>query len=237
MNLSGLQCMNITDPEGGIINVNKPAGMTSFRVVDLIRRCSGIRKAGHAGTLDPFATGVLLVCLGKATKRVSELMNYKKTYEGVIELGATTDTDDIDGKQLAVADVPDFTEEEITTALAGFHGAIEQVPPMFSALKKNGKRLYRLARKGQILERPARPVHIYHIDLLQWANPFVSLRVQCSRGTYIRALARDVGAALGTGGFLRALKRTEIGPFRLDQDCSLKTIQEWYLHHASVSLH
>ena len=209
---------------GGILNIDKPSGMTSFRVVHLVRRWTNFNKVGHAGTLDPMATGVLLLCLGRATKQVSKLMEWEKTYVGTIELGVSMDTDDADGKVISRQIVGNFSTELILETLEKFCGRIQQVPPMYSAIKKDGKRLYKLARKGIQVHREPRAVYVHRIELLEWNSPNLTIEVTCSKGTYIRAMARDIGCQLGTGAFLSALKRTCIGPYKLEESCSLRKI-------------
>jgi len=201
--------------------------MTSFSVVAKVRAWTHCKKVGHAGTLDPFATGVLLVCTGKATKRVSEFMELEKEYEGVIELRKTTETDDREGKILQQQDVPVFSIKDIQSVLKKFIGEIEQVPPMYSALKKNGVRLYKLARKGKVVYREPRKVKIHEITLLKWDRPFLEIRVKCSRGTYVRALARDIGKELGVGGYLKELCRTRIGTYSIKDSYTLTTFREF----------
>ncbi len=201
--------------------------MTSFSVVAKVRTWTHCKKVGHAGTLDPFATGVLLVCTGKATKRVSEFMELEKEYEGVIELGKTTETDDREGKILQQQDVPVFSIKDIQSVLKKFIGEIEQVPPMYSALKKNGVRLYKLARKGKVVYREPRKVKIHEITLLKWDRPFLEIRVKCSRGTYVRALARDIGKELRVGGYLKELCRTRIGTYSIKDSYTLTTFREF----------
>lgn len=219
--------MNGTDFEAGaIIPVDKPAGLTSFTVVRLIRKWTGCKKVGHAGTLDPFATGLLLICTGKATKRSAELMLFEKTYEATITLGQKTTTDDPEGEIVATRPVPIFPETEICECLNTFTGVIEQVPPIFSALKKDGKPLYRYARKGVPVTLEPRKVQIHEIELLGWQLPDLSIRVRCGKGTYIRALARDVGERLGTGGSLKSLRRTQIGPYRVDDAVTLDMFRQ-----------
>ena len=223
---------------GAVLVVDKPAGITSFGVVHRIKKWTGCRKVGHAGTLDPMATGVLLVCTGPATKRVSELMELEKEYEGTVELGMTTETDDAEGKVTGRCDVPPFSREDILAILEGFQGFIDQIPPMYSAIKKNGSRLYRLARRGMVVPRDPRKVTIHEINLLDWKPPFLSVRVRCSKGTYIRALARDIGERCGTGGYLKTLRRTRLGPYRADDAYTLETLREWLVvrHDERISI-
>lgn len=211
--------------------------MTSFDVVRRIRRWTGCRKVGHAGTLDPSATGVLLVCTGLATKRVSELMHLEKEYEGTIELGTATDTDDAEGRVLKQAPVPRFVLGDIASVLKKFEGEIAQIPPMFSALKQNGRRLYKIARRGEVVFREPRKVQVYALNILEWERPFIRVRVRCSRGTYIRALARDIGDALNTGGHLKTLRRTRIGSYSSEDSYSLETLKEIILmNYAHLSV-
>lgn len=220
---------------GEVLNIDKPLGMTSFGVVERIRRWTGCRKVGHAGTLDPLATGVLLVCTGRATKRVSEFMDLEKEYEGIVELGRATDTDDAEGKIIEEHPVPDFSEEEIESSLNSFRGTIDQTPPLYSALKKNGQRMYKLARRGNDVPRQPRSVTIHEITLLKWIRPELHIRVRCSRGTYIRALARDIGKTLGTGGYLKALRRTRIGQFQATDSYPLEAFRRRFCkQHESV---
>ena len=223
---------------GEIINVDKPAGITSFRVVQRVRDWSQCRKVGHAGTLDPLATGVLLICPGKATKRVSELMEMEKEYVGSIELGKRTDTDDAEGCILSEQDVPDFTEKHMLDILCEYVGTIQQIPPVYSALKHNGSRAYELARKGQTVHLKQRTVRIYAIDLLDWTNPIMTIRVRCSRGTYIRALARDIGQRLGTGGYVKTLRRTRIGDYRVEDAYGMDELKTLLCNrHECISIH
>jgi len=213
---------------GEILNIDKPAGLTSFGVVKRIRQWTGCRKVGHAGTLDPLATGVLLVCTGRATKRVSELMGLEKEYDGTVELGKTTETDDAEGKIIRECRVYPFSTDEIESVLRIFVGSIDQIPPMYSALKQNGRRLYQLARKGKIVPREPRKVEVHEITLLEYKRPLLRIRVRCSKGTYIRALARDIGEQLGSGGYLKNLRRTRVGPYNVDEGYSLEKLQEWF---------
>ncbi len=196
-----------------VLPVWKPAGWTSFDVVNKIRRVTRIRKVGHAGTLDPFATGILLICLGRATKQVSQLMNLEKEYEAVIELGKETDTLDPEGTVVAEQPVPPISEERVKAVLQQFVGEIEQEIPAFSAAKFQGKRLYKMARKGQETPKLFKTVHIYSLELLALKPPELTVRTVCGRGTYVRALARDIARALGTVGYVKELVRTRVGPY------------------------
>lgn len=209
----------------GFLNIDKPAGMTSHDVVAVIRRGTHLKKIGHAGTLDPLATGILIICVDKATRLSEFVMAHTKTYEASIHLGVETDTYDAEGAITRTDERP-ISRDQFETALLGFVGDIQQVPPMYSAIKQDGKKLYDLARKGQTVERPARPVTIYGLELLSWAFPFTQVKVVCSAGTYIRSLAYDVGQVLGVGAHLAALRRTQSGNFDLANAVSLDTLRE-----------
>jgi tRNA pseudouridine55 synthase len=204
-------------PPGGIINVNKPAGMSSARVVARVKRMLPRgTKIGHAGTLDPFATGVLLLLVGKATRLCERLMDAPKQYQATVKLGATTPTEDPESPETPTPDVRPPARQQVETALRNFVGEILQRPSAFSAMKVGGRRAYDLARKGHQVELKARPVKVYAIEMLDYEWPFVRLRIDCGRGTYIRAIARDLGEALGTGGYVTALCRTRVGTFALE---------------------
>ena len=208
----------------GIINIYKEKGFTSHDVVAKLRGICGQKKIGHTGTLDPDAVGVLPVCLGKAT-RVAELLTEKdKEYEAVLRLGVKTDTLDISGEVLKERPVT-VSEEEIREAAKTFVGTIRQVPPMYSALKVNGKKLYELARAGKEVEREAREVTIHALEILSVSLPLVTLRVHCSRGTYIRSLCDDLGERLGCGGCMESLIRTRSGVFSLSDAVPLSEVQ------------
>ncbi len=200
-------------PVDGILVVDKPAGWTSHDVVAKCRGMIGIRKIGHAGTLDPEATGLLPLCIGRATRIVEYLMDLPKTYRVRMKLGEETDTEDATGTVIAVHDLDGISEEKIRSCLACWQGEREQVPPMYSALKQGGKRLYQYAREGKEITRKPRKVIFYHIDDLCCDLPFLSFRVRCSRGTYIRSLCRDLGRDLGVGGHMVALRRTKSAGF------------------------
>jgi tRNA pseudouridine55 synthase len=209
----------------GIFNIDKPADRTSFQVVSLIRRLSGVRRVGHAGTLDPSATGVLLVCLGQATRLIEYMMEATKVYRAEVRLGITTDTLDAAGKPLSQADPSNVDRRQVEEALTAFVGEIDQVPPMFSALKYNGEPLYRYARAQRQVERQPRRVTIHRLQLLAFQSPLVTIEVECGKGTYIRALAHDLGQQLGCGAHLAALARLRVGPFTLDDACSLPQLE------------
>ncbi len=201
----------------GILNIDKPAGMTSHDVVGRVRRVAGMRKVGHSGTLDPAATGVLVVCLGRATRLVEYLVGRPKTYVGVVKLGETTDSYDADGAVLETKPLPNrLTAAMLESHLDPFRGDILQVPPMVSAIKKDGKKLYELARKGITIEREPRPVTIYKLEPLSVNLPELELRIECSAGTYIRSIAHDLGESLGCGGHLKSLRRERVGEFGAD---------------------
>ena len=221
----------------GILNIDKPAGMTSHDVVAHVRHLSGTKRVGHAGTLDPLATGVLVVCLGQATRVAEYLMASDKVYRAQIRLGVSTDTHDAEGEVTATTEV-DVREKEVREALASFIGSIQQVPPMHSALKHKGIPLYRLARQGITVEREPRSVEIHNIELLdyfnkaqyKWSPPMLAIRVECSPGTYIRALARDLGQKLGCGAHLQSLTRLASGHFTLEKAVSLDELAEAFAH-------
>ena len=213
---------------GKVLNINKPEGWTSFDVVKKIRSTIRVKKVGHAGTLDPFATGVLLVCTGRATKQVEDLMQLEKEYVAELELGKTTDSFDRTGKILSETEVGQLAETEIQGVCAQFEGETLQTPPMYSALKINGQRLYELARKGITVERRPRKINIYRLDVLNMEIPSVTVRVVCSRGTYVRALAHDIGERLGCGAYLKALVRSRIGSYRLADAMTIEEFTTYY---------
>jgi tRNA pseudouridine55 synthase len=210
----------------GILNINKPAGITSFGVVSKVRHCFQQKRVGHAGTLDPSATGVLPVCLGKATRITEYFMELQKTYRAEIELGIATDTGDADGKVVERGDASVISINILTTALDQFKGIIEQTPPMFSALKYHGRPLYELARAGVNVERRTRKAEIFDLRLLSWVSPVASIEVTCSRGTYIRSLADDLGKSLSCGAHLKNLIRLRYGPFKIHDSVSLSQLEE-----------
>lgn len=199
----------------GILNVYKEKGWTSHDVVARLRRIAGQKKIGHTGTLDPDAEGVLPVCLGRATKVCDMLTDRDKTYETVLLLGRTTDTQDTSGEILAECDPSGITEEEAGKCILGFLGEYDQIPPMYSALKVNGKKLYELAREGKTVERKSRKVVIRRIEILEMDLPRIRMEVECSKGTYIRTLCHDIGERLGVGGCMESLLRTRVGQFVL----------------------
>ena len=200
----------------GMIVIRKEKGYTSHDVVAKLRGILHMKKIGHTGTLDPDAEGVLPVALGKATRLVDLITDKEKTYEAVMRLGVVTDTQDMSGTVLSQVSELNITEEELRTVIASFVGDYMQVPPMYSALKVNGKKLYELAREGKTVERKARPVHFYEIEILEISLPLVRIRVTCSKGTYIRTLCHDIGEKLGCGAAMETLLRTKVGRFTLD---------------------
>lgn len=204
----------------GVINIDKPKGITSHDAVTLVKRLLGVKKAGHAGTLDPIATGVLLVCVGEATKISSYLMDLPKEYLTTIKLGERTDTFDAEGQVVERHEKEDIFLDDIERSLDVFRGAIKQKPPMYSAVKVDGQPLYKLARKGQDIERDERDVTVHMLKVEEYSSPFVTLRLSCSRGFYVRALADDLGHALGTVAHMYSLRRTAVGGFR-DQEAVL----------------
>jgi tRNA pseudouridine55 synthase len=217
-------------PPPGLVVVDKSGGMTSHDVVARVRRLAGTRKVGHAGTLDPMATGVLLLGVNRATRLLGHLMLTEKSYDAVIRLGVATTTDDAEGETVAETSAAGVTEEQVRDALRRFVGDIEQVPSSVSAIKVDGQRAYARVRAGESVELKARPVTIHEISVgaVEHRGEVVdaSVSVRCSSGTYIRALARDVGAALGVGGHLTALRRTAVGPFTLDDAHTLDELAE-----------
>lgn len=211
--------------KSGIINVYKEAGFTSFDVVAKMRGILHIKKIGHTGTLDPDATGVLPICIGRATKVCDFLTDRDKTYRAVMRLGITTDTLDLSGATLSTQEVH-VTEDEIRSVIASFVGEINQVPPMYSALKVNGQKLCDLARKGQMIERKPRPVTIYSIQVTDISLPDVTMEVHCSKGTYIRTLCDDIGRELACGAALASLERTQAAGFYIEDTHTLCEIEK-----------
>ncbi|HBA83697.1 MAG TPA: tRNA pseudouridine(55) synthase TruB [Verrucomicrobia bacterium] len=198
-------------PFDGILLVDKPSGPTSHDLVADIRRRFGIKKVGHGGTLDPMATGLMIILTGKGTKISESVMGFDKVYEGVMHLGITTDTQDSDGKVLTQADAGQITREQLEGEMRKLLGDTMQIPPMVSAIKQNGVPLYKLARKGQTVEREPRLIHIYRFALLDYAPPLARFELKCTKGTYVRTLCADIGTALNCGAHLKELRRTQIG--------------------------
>lgn len=207
----------------GIVIVDKPQGWTSQDVTARLRRVFGTRRIGHGGTLDPMATGVLPVFVGRATRAVEFFEHAEKTYETVLRLGITTDTEDMTGTVLTEENVS-FTEEQLQETLAAFRGEILQVPPMYSALKVNGQKLCDLARKGKTVERQPRPITIHELTLVEQGENTLRLRVRCSKGTYIRTLCKDIGEKLGCGGCMESLRRVAAGEYTIDEAVPLQTL-------------
>ena len=219
----------------GVLNINKPLGISSFEVVRKVKKLAREKKVGHGGTLDPEASGVLPVCIGRATKAIDFIMEGEKEYIAKIKLGVVTDTYDREGKVLREGSV-NFTEEEIANAIFKFEGIINQVPPMYSALKQNGKKLYELAREGKEVYREPRRVTIYSIDILSISSPIIEIKVRCSKGTYIRSLCYDIGEELGCGAMMWDLKRTATGPFSIENSVDLKELTEENINNYIISL-
>lgn len=210
----------------GILNLDKPRGKTSFGVVALVRRLSGERRVGHAGTLDPEATGVLPVLLGQGTRLIEFLAEATKVYKAEIELGIATDTYDATGKVTERNDVSSLTREQVAAALSSFSGFVDQTPPMYSAIKHKGVPLYRWARAGVELPRKARRVEFSRLEIIDWNLTLITLEVECSKGTYIRSLAHDLGQKLGCGAHLRNLVRLKSGPFHISDAVSISRLED-----------
>ena len=216
----------MNDDPIGVLLVDKPQGMTSHDIVARMRRVFRIKKIGHAGTLDPMATGLLLILVGKATKVSQFLMSMDKEYTGTVKLGEATDSQDADGEIVETKPVPELTQADVEKEMATFMGDQYQTPPMFSAKKVNGQKLYKLARQGKTIEREARVIHVSRYDILDFSLPEVSIIVGSSKGTYIRTLAHDLGERLGCGGHLCALRRTQVGKFRIEDANTLEEIED-----------
>ena len=210
----------------GILVIDKPAGPTSFDVVRRVRSLLKVEKAGHTGTLDPRATGVLPICVGAATKIAGFISEGKKSYDALIRLGIETDTHDAGGQPVAQAPVPHLSAPLLEAVLAKFRGSYLQVPPMFSAIRVAGKRLHELARAGQTIPREPRPVEVYELVLRDFSSTEIAISLTCSKGFFVRALARDVGRALSCGGHLKALRRTASGPFTVEHALALHKLAE-----------
>lgn len=222
----------------GILNINKPAGRTSFSVVAQTKRLSGERRVGHAGTLDPAATGVLPVCLGRGTRIVEFLHNAVKTYQAEIELGITTDTYDLEGEVIHRENPDGVSRQQLETALDSFRGTIQQTPPMYSAVKHQGTPLYALARAGISVIRKPRSAEIYRLVITDWQPPVISIEIDCGKGTYIRSLAHDLGQLLGCGACLKSLIRTRYGIFKIEDAISLPQLEDAFHHgHGQRFLH
>ncbi len=213
-------------PIAGLFNVCKPVGLTSFQVVALVKRWSGQRRVGHGGTLDPNASGVLPIALGQATRVLEYFMEFPKLYRAQVELGTATDTYDAEGSPVYHGDASTVSQAQVEAALGTFRGTISQLPPAYSAIKRAGKPLYHWARAGIDVSPPPRTVSVYRLDLIEWRPPFLTLEVECSKGTYIRSLAHDLGRLLGCGAYLKGLVRIRSGPFHLDDAISLPQLEE-----------
>jgi len=218
----------------GLLLVSKPGNMTSHDIVDFVRRKLGTRRVGHAGTLDPLAEGLLIVLVGKYTKLFPKFVNFDKEYLGVLKLGEITTTGDCEGEVVKKEDYSYVTEDKIREVFPTFEGEIEQVPPMVSAVRVGGKRLYSLARKGITVARNARRINIYSLTILKIDLPFVEFCVRCSKGTYVRKLAEDIGERLGCGAHIIKIKRLSIGKFKLEDAVKLDDINESHLQKTTL---
>jgi tRNA pseudouridine55 synthase len=214
----------------GILNINKPQGETSFSIVAKVKRLIGERRVGHAGTLDPMATGVLPVCLGQGTRVVEFLADANKSYRAQIELGVTTDTYDATGRITAKKDSSGISQRQFETALNSFRGAIQQTPPMYSAIKYHGKPLYHLARAGLRVELQSRLIQVYRLELLDWRPPLASIEIECGKGTYVRSLAHDLGLTLGCGANLISLIRLRCGQFDIKDSITMSQLEGEFRH-------
>ena len=214
-----------TDAPEGILLVDKPQGITSHDVVAKMRRIFHIKKVGHAGTLDPMATGLLLILIGKATKASQYLMSMDKEYTGTIRLGQITDSQDADGEMIEERNVPELSREDILAEMKTFMGDQYQTPPMFSAKKINGQKLYKLARQGKTVEREPRVIHISSFELTDFVLPELSFLVGTSKGAYVRTIAHDLGERFGCGGHLNELRRTAVGQFRVEKSSTIELLE------------
>jgi tRNA pseudouridine55 synthase len=205
----------------GILNINKPAGRTSRAVVDLVERIARPARAGHAGTLDPLASGVLVICVGRATRLIEYVQRMPKSYRATFLLGRCSDTDDVEGEVAEIADAPRPTREQLDAAVTRFQGTIQQRPPSYSALKVSGRRAYELARAGQSVTLAPRSVTIHRIEVERYEYPELQLEIECGSGTYVRALGRDLAAAVGTGAVMSALERSAVGGFSIGDAVTL----------------
>ena len=208
----------------GILNINKPADITSRRVVDVVQRIVRPAKVGHGGTLDPLATGVVVVCIGAATRLISYVQQGRKEYRAQFRLGLRSNTDDITGEVESVEDSTQPTAAAVAQALQNYVGEIDQVPPQFSAVHIDGRRAYKMARAGKTLDIPARPVQVYRIEILNYSFPELEVEIECGSGTYIRSIGRDMGEELGCGAVMTQLERTRVGDYRLDSAVELDSL-------------
>ncbi|WP_102400681.1 tRNA pseudouridine(55) synthase TruB [Haloimpatiens massiliensis] len=220
----------------GVLNIYKPEGITSFDVVKSIRKITGEKKVGHAGTLDPMASGILPVCLGKGTKIIEYIMENHKVYITKLKLGVITDTYDREGRIIEEKNIENISEERVREVINSFVGEIDQIPPMYSALKVGGKRLYELAREGIEIERNARKINIDSIEILDIDIPYVKFKVACSKGTYIRSLCYDIGKSLSLGATMWELERTENGPFKKENSQLLSTLDSNNVEDYCISI-
>jgi len=226
----------LTPTGSGILLLDKPQGLSSNSALGRAKRVLGIRKAGHTGTLDPLASGLLVLCFGEATKVAGFLLDGDKSYVAEIRLGLTTETDDAEGEVISEQPVPALDPDALERLLDDFRGPIEQIPPMYSALKQNGERLYKMARRGETVERPARAVTIRELSMLECQDDRLIVQVCCSKGTYIRSLARDLGERLRCGAHLAALRRTQSAPYRLSDSITLEELESLSVDAARARL-
>ena len=215
----------------GFLIIDKPSGMTSHYVVNIVRKKFNMRRIGHAGTLDPLATGVLIVLIGRSTKLFDQFSSFPKAYEATMTLGAVTDTADSNGRVIAQYPYEGITVAQVEEALGRFVGDIQQVPPMVSALKVKGERLYRLARRGIEVNREPRMVRVDVLRLVDFSPPHVKFYIECSKGTYIRKIAEDIGGVLGCGAFISQIRRMKVGPFLITDAVGLDAISEKVVRH------
>jgi len=223
-----MNSQDVKNAISGVLVVDKPVGMTSHDVVEAIRRGTGIRRAGHTGTLDPRASGVLVILVGPAVRLSEYVSASDKRYQAIIRLGTSTDTFDSEGKFTRTDQPVNVTEEQFAAILKQYEGEIEQTPPPYSAVKVNGRPAYDMARKGEEVELAPRKITVHHLEVLEWAPPEIVVDVHCSSGTYVRSLANDIGNALGTGAYLVGLRRTKSGRFSLRDATPLRKLQETF---------
>lgn len=218
--------MNTKSDFEGVLLIDKPDGMTSHDVVDRVRHKLKMKRVGHAGTLDPNATGLMIILVGKATKLSQFLMGLDKTYEGVISLGIETTTQDAEGEVVEEKPVPELSEDQVRETMLEFVGDQYQTPPMFSAKKQDGVPLYKLARKGKTVEREPRFIHVSSFKLDRWESPEIEFTLSCSKGTYVRTIANDLGRKIGCGAYLKELRRTDIERFHIEDSIELESFEE-----------
>ena len=218
--------MNTKNDFEGVLLIDKPDGMTSHDVVDRVRHKLKMKRIGHAGTLDPSATGLMIILVGKATKLSQHLMGLDKTYEGIISLGVETTTQDAEGEIVEEKPVPELSEEQVLEEMQSFVGDQYQVPPMFSAKKQDGVPLYKLARKGKTVEREPRFIHVSSFKLDRWSSPEIEFTLACSKGTYVRTIANDLGKKIGCGAYLKELRRTDIERFKIEDSIELESFED-----------